>query len=46
MIKYNKIITHRIYKFDFDKREVICLKCKHKVDFKTFAYSLLNFAGD
>ncbi len=42
-MNYNKVITHRKYKFDFNKGLVICLKCGHKVDFKTFANSLLMF---
>jgi len=42
-MKFNKIITHRIYKIDFDKGLVICQKCNHKCDIRTFAESLLIF---
>jgi hypothetical protein len=37
------ISIQRIYEIDFDKGLVICKKCKHKSDIKTFANSLLLF---
>ena len=40
--KYNKMF-HRSYRIDFDRKIVVCEKCGHKVDLKTFAHSLLNF---
>jgi hypothetical protein len=43
MVSYNKIIAHRTYEIDFDKGLVVCKKCKHKSDIKTFANSLLLF---
>lgn len=42
-MKYNKILTHRCFKIDFDNRKAICLKCKQKYDLKDFVYSLLIF---
>jgi len=43
MISYNKILNHRTYRIDFDKGLVICQKCNHKCDIRTFANSLLMF---
>jgi len=45
-MELNKIFTHNRYKIDFDKKEVKCLKCGHRVKLRDFAYSLLIFDND
>ena len=45
-MKFNKIITHRTYRIDFDKGFVKCVKCNHKCDIRTFAESLLIFSKE